>query len=29
MSDDPREIALRSALYETVLHEASQRPDRK
>jgi CubicO group peptidase (beta-lactamase class C family) len=27
--DDPREIALRSALYETVLHEASQRPDGK
>jgi CubicO group peptidase (beta-lactamase class C family) len=25
--DDPREIALRGALYENVLHEASQRPD--
>lgn len=27
--DDPRELALRSALYETVLHEAPQRPDRR
>jgi CubicO group peptidase (beta-lactamase class C family) len=27
--DDPRELALRSALYETVLHEAPQRPDGK
>jgi CubicO group peptidase (beta-lactamase class C family) len=27
--DDPREVALRNALYQTVLHEAPQRPDPK
>jgi CubicO group peptidase (beta-lactamase class C family) len=27
--DDPRELALRSALFETVLKEAPQRPDPK
>jgi CubicO group peptidase (beta-lactamase class C family) len=26
--DDPRELALRNALYQTVLHQAPQRPDR-